>query len=153
MPQRRLYSAEEHILIHYKMVRRRHNNRCIGVLLLELVSCICYTRGRIPAVRLQQNVFRQHLRQLLLYQLPVLLTRYHHDILAWNNLGKSVVGLLQKRDACTKKVQELFRLAVPAHGPETAPDPSGHNNAIIVFSTHIFHFTTQVQTHPVYTLF
>jgi len=48
------------------------------------------------------------------------------------NPHEPLVSLLDQRRTGAKDIDELLRAGTPAHGPEAAPDPPGHDDAVVV---------------------
>ena len=95
-------------------------------------------------MRLQKDILLKHLRQLLLYQLLILCAGYHQYVFIWYDLGKPIVCLLQERNSCSKEIQKLLWLVISAYRPETASNTAGHDDTIIVLSSHICFIFYQV---------
>jgi hypothetical protein len=103
----------------------------------DFVGGIRYTRGRIAAGGLQQQLRRLYFGQLLQYQFLVTQIRSDEDMLHRNYFAESVERHLQQRSASAKQVKKLLGAFGGAERPETAANSSCHNHAkIIVF--HIF---------------
>jgi hypothetical protein len=58
--------------------------------------------------------------------------RNNQNIFFGNNLFKAVVSELKKRFSQAKNVEKLFGFIGTAKWPESASNPAGHNDTIIV---------------------
>ena len=93
-------------------------------------------RGIAPP-RLEQHLLRLQLGQLLADKRRVLCIGHHIDVLRRAYGGEAVEGLLDEGAAVAEEIQELLGVVRAAHGPETASDATGHNDAIGMRVLHV----------------
>ena len=128
--------ALEFLHIHHNMVGGSHHDVGLRVFLLDAPRYVGYAGGGVAPAWLAENVRFWHVGQLSLHNVGIFLIGHHPDVFRGNQVAKAFYCQLKEGLAYTKYVNELFGLLGSAHGPETATHASGHNNQMIVDSSH-----------------
>ena len=77
---------------------------------------------------LNEDIVISHLRQLILGQLEVFLTRTHKYILLRQEFHKTVVGGLQLRTPRTEEIHKLLGIQIPTTWPQASAAASCEND-------------------------
>ena len=101
--------GSECIGIQNDMVRRSDHHRGVRIPFQKSIGSICNTRGRIPTVRLQQQVFLPELRELFSHQTSEPVSRDHEDILCRNYTRIALVCTAEERLPGLCDFKELLR--------------------------------------------
>ena len=125
-------SLQKYILVQDQVVCRCYHHSSIGILFEQLVGCVSYAGSRVPLEAFQKDILLRNLRNLLCNKTFILFGSHYQYVFHRNNLAEAVNGCLKETFARSKQIQELFRVGVTGHWPETATDPTCHYYAILV---------------------
>lgn len=120
------------LLLQDDLVGRCDEQGCLRVLLGDEDGAPSHSCQSAPAERLFQDVHIVHLGQLLVDERQIGHVGADVDVRRVDELGDSVVGLLQQGSSRTKEVEELLGLDCTADGPEATAVTSSQDETILV---------------------
>ena len=127
----------EHILpvlflVEDELVRRRHEERGLWVLLSDEHRSPCHGSQCAPSQRFFQDMLVVQFGQLFIDNRQIRHVCADVDMFRIDELADAIVGLLQESPARAKEVEKLFGLDCAADWPEAAPVATCQDEAILI---------------------
>src|ERR1043166_3775720 len=111
-------SALKGMLIHDKVVGRRHNDVGIRIERHYFMGEVSCAGSRIFTGWLTDDIFTAYLRYLLFERTDILFIGNEVNVFLGADVLETVIGPLDQGTACTEKVKELLGVVGAAFGPE-----------------------------------
>ena len=120
----------ENVLVHNNVVCRSYYHCRLRIPFEQSVRRVCDARGRIPSVRLEQQVFLAEFGQVFPDKFAEPVRSDHDYVFLRYYFGESFIRMSDERFSGIVYIEELLGPRYPAHRPETRTGASGHDYTV-----------------------